>query len=93
MHLEAYFEAILCILGPSWGHLGHGGPLGAILKHLGAVLGLSRRRLGASLGLIGPSWGHLGAILEPSWGHLGPSWDHLGAILAEFKHLEGHKTS
>ena len=47
----------------------------SILRHLGAMLGVSR-------GLSSPSWEPLGAIfeaiLEPAGGLLGPPWGHPG---------------
>ena len=73
---------------PSWGQLGH---LGPILGSFWAILGPSWGFLGPLGAILRPLpfptclvWailGLLGAILGPSWGHLGASWAHLGAIL------------
>ena len=68
--------------GPSWGHLGV----------LLALLGSSRRALGAILGqswaLLAPLWAHLGQTwghLGPPWGHFGPAWPHYGPSSAVCK--------
>ena len=52
---EAFLELCGCF-GGYWG------PLGALLGHLGALLGLFE----GSWGPLGVLWGRLGAILGPS---------------------------
>jgi hypothetical protein len=71
-----------CWAGPSWGHLG------AILGHLGVIVGSSWGHLEAIMGHLGLYWGHLGAISGPSWAILGPSLGHLGAILGPSRAIE-----
>ena len=62
---------------------------GAVLGHLGAVVG-------ACWGELGPSWRPLGAVLGPlesllgaSWELSGRSWSDLGAILGLLEGYEG----
>ena len=79
-------------LQASWGVLG--GLLGSLKRivgrwrHLEAVLGASRDRLGppgrlseGSWGLLGALLGRLGRVWGQSWGSLGPSWGSLGGLL------------
>ena len=55
--------------------------LGAVLWHLGVVLGRLEAVLKPSWGRLGASWGGLGGVLEQSWDRLGASGGGLGAIL------------
>ena len=57
---------------------GIGGPLGALLGHLGAFLEL-----------FGACWGHLGTLLGLSWGSLGSPGEPLGAILEAINQMRG----
>ena len=59
----------------SWGPLGKG--IGALLGHLGGLLG----RREAVLGLLGRSFGD-SRVLGPYLGHLGALLARLGALLA-----------
>ena len=84
-------------LGPSWGRLG------AVLRHLGAVLGLSwphLRPFWGRLGDISPFpravWGHLGVVLAPSSAMhllgtiLGPSSGRFGTSWSRLGGILGH---
>ena len=78
------------------------GQCGAILDHVGVILGpalailliLGANRINVSKhkqksNMLFDVWDHLGAILEPPWGHLGPKFDHVEATLRPcWSHVE-----